>query len=171
MNILLVYPQRDQHKKSFIERFSTLFSKPELENINLVEISVYLPITWEEKLIDINTSQLKLHDVVWADYIIICAGKAQHQSTIATIRQCKSMKKKVVLCGNAIDDNDLEYNLVDHFVANPAGFEVFSNDVADNSLQKSYQAINKPRNEQPLQAYSLWGFPGKLSRFIQPFPA
>lgn len=171
MNILLLYPEKENNKKSILDRFSSFLFKSNTENIYLVEISVYLPIIWEEKLVDLNVDKLNPKDLSWADHIILCADKTQSKSTRETIRKCKTINKKVVLCGNAVQDSDAEYNLIDHFVPNAAGFEVFSNDLANNTLQKVYKPIFEKTNGIPFQAYSLWGIVGKFSRAIQSHPA
>lgn len=171
MNILLLYPQRDDNKKSLLERLSITFSKPEKDNINLVEITNYLPLVWEERLLDLNVSKLNESHIKWADYVVICAEKKQFESTIETIHKCKSLDKKLVLCGDAVQESDSAYLLIDHFVSNAAGFEAFSNDLADNTLQKTYQAIFPKTQDLPFQAYSLWGIISKISRAVQPFPA
>lgn len=167
MNILLLYPENNNIKKSFLERLSISLFKSKEENINLIDISINLPLVWEEKLLDLNVDKLNTQDIIWADYVIICAEKNQSKSTIEIIKKSKSEGKKLVLCGNAIQESDAEYKLIDHFVANAASFEVFSNDVADNTVHKTYQPVFTKKYDIPFQAYSLWGLVSNFSRALQ----
>ncbi len=171
MNILLLYPEKENTQKSFLDRVSSFLFTSKSENINLIEISIHLPLIWEEKLLDLNINRLSSKDISWADYVIICAEKSQTKSSAEIINRCKSMNKKLVMCGNALQPNDTEYSFIDHFVMNAAGFEVFSNDVANNCLHKTYQPIFVTENHVPFQAYSLWGMVGKFTRAIQNSPA
>lgn len=171
MNILLLYPEKENMKRSILDRFSSFLFKSKSDNINLIEISIHLPLIWEEKLLDLNVDRLNTKDISWADYIIICAEKSQTKSTIEIINRCKLMNKKLVMCGNALQPTDSEYGFINHFVMNAPGFEVFSNDVANNTLHKTYQALFTKDNNVAFQAYSLWGIVGKLTRAIQSSPA
>lgn len=171
MNILLIYPEKESNKRSVLDRLSSYLFKSKSENINLIEISIHLPITWDEKLIDLNVDKLSSKDIIWADHIIVCADKTQSTSTIELLHKCQSKQKKLILCGNAVDANDSAAAMIDHFVMNAAGFEVFSNDLANNSLQKTYQPLLVKPNHLSFQAYSLWGVVGKFTRAIQGYPA
>ena len=167
MNILLLYPEKENNKKSIFNRLSSFLYQTEKENINLIEISIHLPLTWAEKLVDLNTDKLESEDIQWADYIIICAEQHQKVSTIEVIHRCKASNAHLVLCGKAIEASDEAYNLIDHFVPGPEDFEVFSNDIANNTLQKVYTPILSGANKVPFHAYSLWGLIGSFSKQIQ----
>jgi hypothetical protein len=171
MNILLVYPENKNNRRSLLDRLSSYLFKSNSENINLIEISVHLPIIWHEKLIDLNFEKLNTKDILWADHVIVCATQAQKASAIEVIQQCKNAKKKIILTGNAVQEGDAAFAYIDHLVANAPGFEEFSNDLANNSLQKTYDTIPMRTGNFAFSAYSLWGIVGKFTRAIQGHPA
>ena len=158
MNILLLYPEKENNQKSISSRLNSFLFNSKKENLSLLEISIHLPLTW---------------DILWADYIIICADKFQTRSTLHIAERCRSVNAKLVLCGNAIHPSDVQSKLIDHFVPDPAGFEQFSNDIANNTLQKIYTPVLSSNKTVPFRAYSLWGLIGSFSkqiRLTQPEP-
>ena len=171
MNILLLFPEKENNKKTIFNRLSSYLYGTEKENINLIEISIHLPLTWAEKLVDLNTDKLDSKDILWADYIVFSADQSQRESTIEVVNRCKASKAKLVMCGNAIRESDETMHLIDHIVPDPAGFEVFSNDIANNTLQKFYKPILSKATRVPFHAYSLWGLIGSFSKQIQPYSA
>lgn len=116
MKILIVYPE---YPKSFwslnrtIEMFSSKAKFPPKE---LLHLSVLLPITWQRKFVDMNTSKLSKREMEWADYIFISANEKQHASTIKTIKRCNCIHKKIVACGPLFTEYTEEFENVEHLL-------------------------------------------------------
>lgn len=170
MNILLIYPEKENNSKGFEAFFQKLFNKTTEDPLELIEISIQLPITWERKLRDLNQEKLNTKDLEWADYVIIKADSRQRASTVKLIEKCKVAGKKIIAEGELFDSQPADFENVDHLILNQATFDPFVRDMEANTTQRIYSAEfrkEKLRNT----AYSLLGFSDYLSRNIHPFSA
>ncbi|QIA06295.1 hypothetical protein [Draconibacterium halophilum] len=170
MNILLIYPEKENTTKGFEAFFQKLLNKPTEDPRALIEISIQLPITWERKLLDLNQEKLNTKDLQWADYVIIKADLQQRLSTVNLIEKCKLAGKKIIAEGELFDTQPNDFENVDHLILNQATFDPFVRDVESNTTRRIYSTyFRKEKLRQT--AYSLLGFSGYFSRNIHPFSA
>ncbi|WP_319230875.1 hypothetical protein [Draconibacterium orientale] len=170
MNILLIYPEKENTSKGFEAFFQKLFNKTTEDPRELIEISIQLPITWERKLRDLNQKKLNTKDLEWADYVIIKADQRQRTSTVKLIEKCKSAGKKIIAEGVLFDSQPADFDNVDHLILNQATFDPFVRDMEDNTTKRIYNAYYS-KEKLRKTAYSLLGFSDYLSRNIHPFSA
>nr|WP_319511239.1 hypothetical protein [uncultured Draconibacterium sp.] len=170
MNILLIYPEKENNSKGFEAFFQKLFNNTTEDPLELIEISIQLPITWERKMRDLNQEKLNAKDLEWADYVIIKADSRQRTSTVKLIEKCKVAGKKIIAEGELFDSQPADFENVDHLILNQATFDPFVRDVEDNAAQRVY---NTDFRKEKLRktAYSLLGFSDYFSRNIHPFSA
>jgi hypothetical protein len=170
MNILLIYPEKENTSKGFEAFFQKLFNKTTEDPRELIEISIQLPITWERKLRDLNQKKLNTKDLEWTDYVIIKADQRQRTSTVKLIEKCKSAGKKIIAEGALFDSQPADFENVDHLILNQATFDPFVRDMEDNTTKRIYNAYYS-KEKLRKTAYSLLGFSDYLSRNIHPFSA
>ncbi|WP_297097018.1 hypothetical protein [uncultured Draconibacterium sp.] len=170
MNILLIYPEKENNSKGFEAFFQKLFNKTTEDPLALIEISIQLPITWERKLRDLNQEKLNTKDLAWADYVIIKADPRQRTSTVKLIDKCKAAGKKIIAEGELFDSQPADFENVDHLILNQATFDPFVRDMEDNTTQRIYSADFR-KEKLRRTAYSLLGFSGYFSRNIHTFSA
>lgn len=103
MKLLLVYPEFNQQKNKLGSFLNKLITRKQTEPVELIEISIQLPISWERKLINLNTTHLKKEDLLWADYIVIKASEQQSKSALDLILKCNKLDKKIILEGELFD--------------------------------------------------------------------
>ena len=75
-----------------------------------------LPDTWEKKLVDMNTANLKDEDIQWADLVFISAMVIQKDSTRDVINRCKTLGVKTVAGGPLFTCEYSEYDDVDYLL-------------------------------------------------------
>lgn len=170
MNILLIYPGKENNSKGFEAFFQKLFNNSTEDPLALIEISIQLPITWDRKLIDLNQQKLNTKDLEWADYVIIKADPKQRTSTIKLIEKCKAAGKKIIAEGELFDSQPTDFENVDHLILNQVTFDPFVRDIEDNTAQRIYSADSR-KEKLRRTAYSLLGFSGYFSRNIHTFSA
>ncbi len=87
MKILMVYPECPNSFWSF-KHIITLFGKKAyLPPLGLMTVSALLPVEFERKLVDMNTSELADEDILWADFVFISAMIVQKESSISVIKK------------------------------------------------------------------------------------
>nr|WP_321484602.1 hypothetical protein [uncultured Draconibacterium sp.] len=170
MKILLIYPEKENNPKGFEAFFQKLFNHTTEDPLELIEISIQLPITWERKLCNLNQEKLNTKDLEWADYVIIKADLRQQASTIKLIEKCKTAKKKIIAEGALFDSQPADFENVDHLILNQATFDPIVRDMEENTIQRVYNA-NFRKEKLRKTTYSLLGFSAYLSRNIHPFSA
>ncbi len=79
-----------------------------------------LPGGWEKKLVDMNVSELRTNDLVWADYVFISAMYIQKESVNTIIAACRELGVKMVAGGPLFTQEYNNYPHIDHFVLNEA---------------------------------------------------
>ncbi|WP_319591873.1 hypothetical protein [uncultured Draconibacterium sp.] len=170
MNILLIYPEKENNSKGFEAFFQKLFNNTTEDPLELIEISIQLPITWERKMRDLNQEKLNAKDLEWADYVIIKADSKQRTSTVKLIEKCKAAGKKIIAEGELFDSQPADFENVDHLILNQATLDPFVRDVEDNAAQRVYSTDFR-KEKLRKTAYSLLGFSDYFSRNIHPFSA
>lgn len=170
MNILLIYPEKENNSKGFEAFFQKLFNKKTKDPLELIEISIQLPITWERKLRDLNQEKLNAKDLDWANYVIIKADPRQRTSAVKLIEKCKVAGKKIIAEGELFNSQPADFENVDHLILNQATFDPFVRDMEDNTTQRIYSADFR-KEKLRKTAYSLLGFSDYFSRNIHPFSA
>jgi len=141
MKILLVYPYYPDSFWSFKHALKFILKKAAVPPLGLITVSAMLPNDWEKKLIDLNVSQMKAKDIIWADYVFISAMYIQKESVDRIIVQCKSNNTKIVAGGPLFTQEYKNYPNIDHFVLNEAEITLplFLKDLKKGLPKKVYQ--------------------------------
>ncbi|WP_297085679.1 hypothetical protein [uncultured Draconibacterium sp.] len=170
MNILLIYPKKDEKPKGLSALFQKKLRPKHEDTKALIEISIQLPITWERKLLDLNHQKMDVKSIDWADYVLIRADLNQLRSTKQLIEKCKLAGKKIIAVGELFSMQPNDFEQVDHLILNEATFEPFVRDVEESQPKRIYDSLF---SKEPFRksAYSLLGFSAYFSRNIHPFSA
>jgi hypothetical protein len=170
MNILIVYPSFQKSLWSFTDAFRLGTKNHTIPPRELLIASILLPITWERKLIDLNTEKLKKNDIIWADYVLLSAKEEQYKSTIKIIEKSKSFGRKIVASGSLFTEYYEEFDNVDHLVLDDINLSLplFINDIENDKPKKVYHSnpffeIRKITESN----YSLANISSSLSQNIQ----
>lgn len=170
MNILIVYPKFPTPFWSFTNTSKLVSEKKTFSPKDLLIISILLPITWERKLIDLNTDKLKKKDIRWADYILISAKEEQHNSTIKTIKKCNSLSTKIIASGALFTEYWEEFKNVEHWVLDDIRITLplLINDLEEEKPKKVYHSNPFFEIRRFTESYySLTGISGNFSQNIQ----
>ncbi len=120
MNILLVYPVYPDTFWSFKHALKFVSKKASFPPLGLLTIASILPSGFNKKLIDLNTTELKDDDILWADYVFISAMSVQSQSANEVIRRCNELNTKIVAGGPHFTSLSENYDNVDYLVLKEA---------------------------------------------------
>lgn len=120
MKILLVYPHYPDTFWSFKHALRFISKKAAVPPLGLLTVAAMLPESWEKKLVDMNVSTLSIHDINWADYVLISAMYIQKESVDKVIKECKRQKKKIIAGGPLFTQEYDNYPQIDHFILNEA---------------------------------------------------
>ncbi len=120
MRILLVYPRYPDTFWSFKHALRFVSKKAAFPPLGLLTVAAMLPIEWQKKLVDMNTTSLTDEDIEWADYVFISAMVVQKDSVMEVIRSCKRLSTKIVAGGPLFTTGHKEFDGVDHFVLGEA---------------------------------------------------
>ncbi|MCF6333644.1 MAG: hypothetical protein L3J11_10205 [Draconibacterium sp.] len=142
MNILIVCPKFPETFWGFSNALKLLSKKSTFPPKELLIISILLPITWERRLIDLNTKNLKRSDIIWADYIFISAKEEQYNSAVKTIEKCNSFGRKVIASGSLFTEYFEEFENIEHRVLDDIRITLplFINDLENEKPQKVYRS-------------------------------
>jgi radical SAM superfamily enzyme YgiQ (UPF0313 family) len=158
MKILLVYPENPDTYWSFKHALKFVSKKAVNPPLGLITVASLLPAHWEKKLIDMNVSRLKEHDIEQADYIFISAMSVQLQSVNEIIKRCKSAGKKIVAGGPLFTEEFDKFSDVDHLVLNEAEITLplFIEDLMNNCAKHVYKTSGfADIQSSPVPDYSL----------------
>lgn len=164
MNILLVYPEYPDTFWSFKHALKFISKKAAYPPLGLLTITPLLPQDWEKKLVDLNIENLKLKDILWADYVFIGAMVVQQKSAMRVIEKCKSLGKKIVAGGPLFTEDFEKFPMVDHLVLNEAEITMplFLNDLEAGSPKTIYHTSEfADITSSPVPDYSL----GQISKY------
>ncbi len=120
MNILLVYPGYPDTFWSFKHALKFVSKKASFPPLGLLTVASLLPADYNKKLIDMNVTELKDKDILWADFIYISAMSVQSQSADEVIDRCKRLNAKIVGGGPHFTSNYIKYDKVDYLVLKEA---------------------------------------------------
>ncbi|KAF0239143.1 MAG: Fe-S [Prolixibacteraceae bacterium] len=158
MNILLVYPEYPDTFWSFKYALKFVSKKAAYPPLGLLTIAPLLPSHWEKKLVDLNIENLKIRDIVWADYVFIGAMSVQMKSAMEVIKRCISYNKKIVAGGPLFTEDFEKFQMVDHLVLNEAEITLpqFLSDLEAGNPQKIYHTADfADITKSPVPDYSL----------------
>jgi radical SAM superfamily enzyme YgiQ (UPF0313 family) len=145
MNVLLIYPEYPDSFWSFRHALRFILKKAAVPPLGLITVSAMLPSTWNKKLVDMNVTNLKSSDIVWADYVFISAMYIQKESVNKVIEECQKYKVKIVAGGPLFTQEYGNYPLIDHFILNEAEITMppFLKDLASGRIpEKVYQTAD-----------------------------
>lgn len=120
MNILLVYPLYPDTYWSFKHALKFVSKKAANVPVGILTVAALLPEEWNRKLVDLNVSQLKDTELIWADYVFISAMSVQSVSVRQVIDRCIALGKPIVAGGPLFTEEPGHYPEVDHLVLNEA---------------------------------------------------
>ena len=137
MNILLVYPGYPDTFWSFKHALKFVSKKASFPPLGLLTVASLLPADYNKKLIDMNVTELKDKDILWADYVYISAMSVQSQSADEVIERCKSLNTKMWAGGPHFTSNYEKYDNVDYLVLKEAEITLpqFINDLNDGNAE------------------------------------
>ncbi len=146
MKILLVYPETPHTFWSFKDALNFVSKKSAEPPLGLITIAGMLPKRWDLKLIDMNVSQLKEADIVWADYVFLSGMSVQIKSFREVIRKCNVLGTKVVAGGPLITTQPNDFLGIDHLILNEAEITLpqFLADLENSSLKQVYSSDKFP---------------------------
>ncbi len=140
MNILLVYPMYPDTFWSFKHALKFVSKKASFPPLGLLTVASMLPEDWNKKLIDMNASELKDEDILWADFVFLSAMSVQSDSADQVIERCKKSNVKIVAGGPLFTSSPEYYDEVDYLVLNEAEITLpqFLNDLDRGELKHKY---------------------------------
>ncbi len=142
MKILLVYPQFPEKafwKFSHALRF--VGKKAAMPPMGLLTAAALLPKDWDLRLVDMNCSNLKDEDILWADFVFISAMVVQKNSVEVIIQRCIELDRKIVAGGPLFTALHERYGHVHHLILNEAEITLpqFLDDIRDGNPKKVYR--------------------------------
>jgi radical SAM superfamily enzyme YgiQ (UPF0313 family) len=158
MNILLVYPKYPDTYWSFKHALKFVSKKSVTVPLGVITVASLLPKIWNKKLTDMNVSNLKDSDIIWADYVFISAISIQQDSVKQIIERCKNYKTKIVAGGPLFTEEFEHYLEIDHMVLNEGEITIpmFLDDLENGNPKKIYQSdLFADVTKSPIPDYSL----------------
>ncbi len=142
MNILLVYPMYPDTFWSFKHALKFVSKEASFPPLGLLTIASMLPKDWNKKLVDMNASELKDKDILWADYVFISAMSIQSVSVDDVIQQCKKLNTKIVAGGPLFTSSPDNYQNIDHLILNEAEITLpeFLIDLSEGKAKQKYSS-------------------------------
>jgi radical SAM superfamily enzyme YgiQ (UPF0313 family) len=160
LKILLVYPQYPDTFWSF--RHALKFTPRKALNtpLGVLTIAAMLPIDWEKKAVDMNTTKLNDKDITWADYVFVSAMIAQQKSAREVVDRCQKLNRKVVGGGPLFTTghNEFDFSDIDHLVLNEAEITLssFLEDLKNGCPKHIYQTDQRADiTKTPTPLFSL----------------
>ena len=140
MNILLVYPMYPDTFWSFKHALKFVSKDASFPPLGLLTIASMLPKDWNKKLVDMNASELKDKDILWADYVFISAMSIQSASADEVIQQCKKLNTKIVAGGPLFTSSPENYQNIDYLILNEAEITLpeFLSDLSEGKAKQKY---------------------------------
>ncbi|MHB8581100.1 MAG: B12-binding domain-containing radical SAM protein [Ignavibacteriaceae bacterium] len=140
MNILLVYPMYPDTFWSFKHALKFVSKEASFPPLGLLTVASMLPKDWNKKLVDMNASELKDEDILWADYVFISAMSIQRVSVDEVIKQCKNLNTKIVAGGPLFTSSPDNYQIIDHLILNEAEITLpeFLSDLDKGNTKQKY---------------------------------
>jgi radical SAM superfamily enzyme YgiQ (UPF0313 family) len=144
MNILMVYPMYPDTFWSFKHALKFVSKKASFPPLGLLTVASMLPEEWNKKLIDMNASDLKEKDILWADYVFISAMSIQSESANQVIDKCKKLKATIVAGGPLFTSSSEYYQDIDYLVLDEAELTLpqFLSDLNEGKPKHIYTSNN-----------------------------
>lgn len=120
MRILFVGPDVSVTFWSLKYALKFMSRKVVMPPLGLLTVAAMLPKSWEEKLVDLATTDLQDRDIRWADYVFVGGMYFQRESARQVIDRCKKLGVKVVAGGPLFTEDHKEFEDVDHLVLGEA---------------------------------------------------
>lgn len=146
MKILLIYPETPSTFWSFKDALKFVSKKSAEPPLGLITVAALLPIEWEKKLIDMNVTDLKEKDLIWADYIFLSGMNVHISSVKEIVRRCNKLNKEIIAGGPLFTTQHQDFLGIDHFVLNEAEITLpkFLNDLANGKPEFVYSTEEFP---------------------------
>jgi len=156
VKILFVYPETPTTFWSFRNALKFVSKKSSEPPLGLLTIAAMLPESWSKKLVDMNVSPLKDHQIEWADYVFISGMCVQRDSFLNVIKRCNEQQTKIVAGGPMATMEYESFLGVDHFVLNEAEITLplFLSDLHSGTAKRVYKSDAYPDPE--LTPLPLW---------------
>ncbi|MFV0590804.1 MAG: hypothetical protein ACK5M7_05425 [Draconibacterium sp.] len=163
MNTLLIYPEKENNTRNWLNKLGLNTKKDRSIPLELLELSIELPITWEKKLIDLNEEKLQNKDILWADLIVVKAQNRQLKSAGAIITRCSTFQKRIIVQGEL--DESPRWTTENVSKQDFAGIvdRIFDNSFLEGHLDTSIQKSPNIGNSE----YSLFDFSSNLRKRLQ----
>ncbi|HWQ71936.1 MAG TPA: B12-binding domain-containing radical SAM protein [Desulfitobacteriaceae bacterium] len=116
MKILFVYPRYPITYWGFQHALKFISKKASFPPLGLLTVAAMLPEHYEKKLVDMNVSQLKDKDILWADYVFISAMVVQKESARDIVNRCQNLNVRTVAGGPLFTSEPEEFADVDHLL-------------------------------------------------------
>ncbi|MCG3216788.1 MAG: DUF4070 domain-containing protein [Candidatus Heimdallarchaeota archaeon] len=170
MKILMLYPKFPNTFWSFKKVLNYVKKKAPYPPLGLLTIGSMLPREWKKKLVDLNITNLKTSDIMWADMIFISAMIVQKDNAQAIINRCKKLGKIIVAGGPLFTTGYEDINNVDHFVLGEAEITLqpFLDDLKNGNPKHIYKSSEKADiTKTPVPLFSLIDYKDYSSLAIQ----
>jgi radical SAM superfamily enzyme YgiQ (UPF0313 family) len=159
MNVLLVFPKYPDSFWGFKHALNFISKKAAVPPLGLITVSAMLPHSWGKKLVDMNVSDLRASDILWADFVFISAMYIQKESVNKVVRECLDHEVKMVAGGPLFTQEYKNYPEISHFILNEAEITLpeFLRDIESGSAPKKVYKTNKYADlrETPVPDYHL----------------
>ncbi len=158
MKILLVNPKTPDTFWSFSHAVKFISKKASDIPLGLITVAAMLPPQWQKRLVDMNVSELRDRDLLWADYVFLGGMNVQKESFLQVIKRCNLLGVKVVAGGPLATTEHESILGVDHFVLNEAEetLPLFLRDLEEGRPQPLYRTAEFPELSQtPMPQWDL----------------
>jgi radical SAM superfamily enzyme YgiQ (UPF0313 family) len=142
MNILLVYPKTPATFWGFTDALKFISKKASEPPLGLITVAAMLPKEWNLKLIDLNITNLKDKDILWADYVFLSGMNIQMTSFKEVIKRSNTLETKVIAGGPLATTEHQNILGVDHFILDEAEITLplFLNDLKNGNPKYIYSS-------------------------------
>ena len=158
MNILHTFPNFPESYWSYREAVDLVGKKALLPPLGSVTVAALLPPDWNQRLVDLNVSELTDADIAWADYVFVGGMGVQWKSAQEIIARAKAAGKKVVGGGPLFTAGYALFQEVDHFILNEAELtlKAFIMDVENGNPKRMYRSRDyADMTKSPVPMWSL----------------
>ena len=161
MNILLVAPKTPNTFWSFCHVMPFISRKAAFPPLGLLTVAAMLPRSWNLRLVDMNTGDLRDADLAWADYVFLSGMIVHAEAAHRVIARCRQQSKPVIAGGPLFTTGSERFPEVEHFVLGEAE-DVMPALVADLEAgrpQRIYRSEQKPDiTRTPIPRWDLLDF-------------
>jgi len=140
MKALLAYPKYPDTFWSWEGTMKIIRRKAAFTPLGLLTVAAMLPAAWSKKLIDMNVSELRDKDILWADYVLVSAMITQKESAKEVISRCNKLGVKVIVGGPLFTTSHEEFEGIDHCIVGEAEdtLPAFLRDLENGCAKKVY---------------------------------